>query len=388
MLMRRYGRLPVLFWSQVLSLAFLFGNTFSPNLSTFAAMRCLNGFFGTTPQVTGLYVITDMFPFHLQARKLNIWTMGFIVSPFLSPMAFGFLVARASWRWCYGIACMYGAAVLALIVFFGEETMYDRTLKGPRPYPLPKSWLRRRLELLVGAYGTRMAKFRVTWCETAIVWVQLAWRPHVFGILLFEAMLFGFSIGINVTNNIFLAQPPPVGYGFDQIHVAGVYATPVVAVVLGELFGRYLNDWIMRLSIRRNGGVFEAESRLWACYVAVALYTCGMLLLGAGLQKHLTIAAFIIGWGLVEIATMVNTTVVYVYLNDSFPKYKGEMSALLNLARTLGGFSVAYFQVPWAVKHGALQTLGCEAAIVGALFMLVVPVMQIKGQTLRVRFSM
>lgn len=36
MLMRRYGRLPVLFWSQVLSLAFLFGNCFSPNLSTFA----------------------------------------------------------------------------------------------------------------------------------------------------------------------------------------------------------------------------------------------------------------------------------------------------------------------------------------------------------------
>lgn len=47
-----------------------------------------------------------------------------------------------------------------------------------------------------------------------------------------------------------------------------------------------------------------------ACYVAVALYTCGMILLGAGFQKHLSIAAFIIGWGLVEIATLVNTTAV------------------------------------------------------------------------------
>ena len=35
-----------------------------------------------------------MYPFHLQARYLNVWTMGFIVSPFLSPFAFGFLVAR------------------------------------------------------------------------------------------------------------------------------------------------------------------------------------------------------------------------------------------------------------------------------------------------------
>ena len=41
---------------------------------------------------------------------------------------------------------------------------------------------------------------------------------------------------------------------------------------------------------------------------------------------------------------------------------QGEISALINLARTLGGFSVAYFQVPWAEKHGALQTFGVEAA--------------------------
>ncbi len=50
------------------------------------------------------------------------------------------------------------------------------------------------------------------------------------------------------------------------------------------------------------------------------------------------------------------------YANDCFPKHQGEISALLNLARTLGGFGITYFQVPWATKHGALQTFGCEAA--------------------------
>lgn len=65
--------------------------------------------------------------------------MGFIVSPFLSPFAFGFLVARArqvlgvdlsermltvfcSWRWTYGIGSIYGAVVVGLIVLFSEET--------------------------------------------------------------------------------------------------------------------------------------------------------------------------------------------------------------------------------------------------------------------------
>ncbi|EKM53342.1 uncharacterized protein PHACADRAFT_259649 [Phanerochaete carnosa HHB-10118-sp] len=388
MLIRRYGRLPILFWSLVLSLAFLLGNTFSPDLAIFAAMRCLGGFFGTASQVAGLYGITDMFPFHLQARKLNIWTMGFVASPFLGPMAFGFLVARANWRWCYGIACIFGAIVLALVVLFGEETMYDRSLENPRPYPLPKSWVRRRLELLIGIAGARMAKFRASWKDVSIIWVHLVWRPHIFGILLFEAMLFGFAIGISVTNGVLLSHPPPVGYGLDQMRIAGCYATPIVGVILGELLGGYLNDWIMYLSIRRNNGVFEAESRLWACYITVAFYTCGMILLGAGLQKHLNIAAFIIGWCLVQITTMINTTVVYAYLNDSFPRFKGEMSAMLNLGRTLGGFSVSYFQVPWALKHGALQTFGCEAAVVAALFLLIVPVLQLKGRVLRSRFSM
>jgi len=41
---------------------------------------------------------------------------------------------------------------------------------------------------------------------------------------------------------------------------------------------------------------------------------------------------------------------------------QGEVSALITLARILGGFAVAYFQVPWAARYGAIQTYGVEAA--------------------------
>jgi MFS family permease len=44
------------------------------------------------------------------------------VSPFISPFLFGFLVARASWRWAYGIGCIYGLIVVILIAFFMRET--------------------------------------------------------------------------------------------------------------------------------------------------------------------------------------------------------------------------------------------------------------------------
>ncbi|KAF7290370.1 MFS general substrate transporter [Mycena chlorophos] len=383
---RRLGRLPVLFWSQLLALGFLVGCTFAPNLKTFTAMRCLTAFFGTAPQVTGLYVVTDLYPFHLQARMLNFWTMGFIISPFLSPFAFGFLVARTTWRWGYGIGSMYGAIVVLLIVFFMEETMYDRTV---RPIPTrPTTGLRYRIETLVGLTGLKMQKYRMSWTEAFLSPFNVVWRPHILSILVFEAMLFGFSIGINTTNAVFLGSPPPLGFAWSPFAIAGGYGTPIVSVIIGELVGRFLNEWIQNVSIRRNGGVFEAESRLWACYVAVPLYIVGFVTLGSAFQKHLSPGAIVMGWGIAETSVMINTVAVYAYCNDAFPKHQGEVSALINLARTLGGFAVAYFQVPWALKHGALQVFGVEAAIVVALFLLIVPAVQIKGRDLRKRFSL
>ncbi len=47
-----------------------------------------------------------------------------------------------------------------------------------------------------------------------------------------------------------------------------------------------------------------------ACYLAVPLYVIGFILLGASFEKHLNVAALIIGWGLAEIAIMINTVAV------------------------------------------------------------------------------
>jgi MFS family permease len=386
MLVRRLGRLPVLFWSQLLALGFLVGCTFAPNLRTFAGMRCLTAFFGSAPQVTGLYIVSDMFPFHLQARKLNIWTMGFLVGPFLSPFAFGFLIARTTWRWAYGIGCLYSLLVLILIVLFMRETIYDRSVK-----PIPEAMMtgfRGRFEALVGITGYKMQKYRISWMESFLSPFRLVWRPHLLLVLVFEAMVFGFAIGITVTNGVFLGSPKPFGFGFTPFAIAGMYAVPIVAVLLGEVTGRYTNDFIMNLSIRRNKGVFEAESRLWACYIGVPLHICGFVTLGAALEKHLGVGAVIMGWGIAQFSVMINTVAVYAYCNDAFPKHAGEISALINLARSLGGFSVAYFQIPWALKHGAIQTFGCEAAIVTGIFVLCIPFIQLKGRTLRDKFSL
>jgi len=263
--------------------------------------------------------------------------------------------------------------------------MYDRGVKNI--LRRPTDGLYYRIETLVGITGSNLAKYRTPWIEAIAAPLKLFWRPHLLGVLVFEAVFLGFGIGAFVTNAVFLGSPAPIGYGFSQYAIAGAYATPMVGIFIGVVVGHFANDAIMHVTTMRNHGVFEAEGRLWACYIGTPLYVCGFVVLGATLEKHSSVGALVIGWGVALVAMMVNTVAVYAYANDCFPKHKGEISALLNLARVLGGFSVPYFQVPWATKHGALRTLGCEAAIVVGFFIFIIPTLQLTGRTLRGRFS-
>ncbi|EGG00294.1 uncharacterized protein MELLADRAFT_111982 [Melampsora larici-populina 98AG31] len=382
-LVKRYGRLPILFWSQLIGLGFLIGCAVAPSLPAYAAMRCLNSFFSTAPQVMGLYVINDLYPFHLQARMLNLWTCGFLASPFVSPWLFGYLVTSLSYRWAYWIACMYVVIVVIVIALYMEETIYDRF---SHDNIIPATGFKARFETLIGIAGYRTSDDRETWKQAITPMIKLLSRPNLMGIIIYLGAMFGFAIGINVTN---MKQPA----NWDYLLVLRTWyfnyqdATPVVAVFIGELMGRYINDAIAKRLTHRNSGVFEPEMRLWTLYIALPMYVGGLILLGAAFQEKLSVAAIVIGWGLAEVATMVTTVACLNYANNTFP-FPGEISALLNQGRVLGGFAVPYFQIKWASSRGALETFGCEAAFVTLLFLLVVPILQIKGPQLRARFAL
>lgn len=382
---RKFGRLPVMFWSQLLGLAFQIGCTFAPNLSTFAAMRCLNAFFSTAPQVTGLYTIVDMFPVHLVHRKITIWTFGYVVSPFVSPWLLGYLAARQSWRWAYGVSSFYCAFVLFMITFFFEETVYDRQLR-PIP-PRPTQGLRYRVETLLGVTGWKLRKYRTPIWQAAIDLVNVLWRPQFLLTAIIALASFGFTIGINVTNPVFLGSPKPIGYGYKPDIVSTVYLTPIIGVLLGEILAKLFNQFAVHKSVRRDNGVFESEDTLIGSAVGLVVYVAGMVLFGWTIEHKANIAGVVFGWGMVQVGNVFIIVAVISYASANFPGREGECSALLNWARILGGFAVPYFQVKWVEKHGALQSFGVEGAVVAAVWMICIPVLFWKGKLIREIFS-
>ena len=62
--------------------------------------------------------------------------------------------------------------------------MFDRTVK-PLP-PRPTSGLRYRVETLFGFTGKKMAKYRDSWKEVAWAPINVAWRPHLLPLMIFE----------------------------------------------------------------------------------------------------------------------------------------------------------------------------------------------------------
>lgn len=160
--------------------------------------------------------------------------------------------------------------------------------------------------------------------------------------------------------------------------------------------------------IKKNSGVFLAEMRLWTIYFAMPFCafapSClrrldstltlprsadivGFCLLGVAFQNKLSIAAVIFGWGMAEFGILILTVATYAYLNNCFPTRQGEVSALINLARTLGGFAIPYYQVPWSLTGGPKRVFGLEAGVGAALFIVIVIPLQFFGPAIRRRFS-
>ncbi|OMP85414.1 putative MFS-type transporter [Diplodia seriata] len=174
-LCQRYGRLPVLFWSQFLTLIVTIGATFADSYASFTAMRTLQGFFGAAPQVIGLSMIHDMFFFHERARKINIWAASFLIGPYLGPFISSLIISKLNWREDFGVlAGFYGLSVL-MVVSLGEETLYERNVSEK---PKDRS-IAQHISSLLGIEGARVKGRPGLWTVTKHQYSLLA-RPYLF----------------------------------------------------------------------------------------------------------------------------------------------------------------------------------------------------------------
>ena len=193
------------------------------------------------------------------------------------------------------------------------------------------------------------------------------------------------AVGLNQSAVILFATlKVEGGYGLSIKGIGFLFFAPVVAVIIGELFGNFANDAIAARYVQRHGGEFKPEARLPSVYVSSLLIVPGLVLVGQALRKHLTVVAIIFGWGMYVCGYMIQTVGITAYALDSYPNAPGEVSALIGFARLIGGFSVGYFQLDWAKRSGFDGSFGAQAGIAAAGFC-IIPVLHIYGPSMRAR---
>lgn len=119
--------------------------------------------------------------------------------------------------------------------------------------------------------------------------------------------------------------------------------------------------------------------------MATPIMILGIVLLGVALERiwHYMIVA--VSLGLFVFGIMIVTTAINSYVLDSYPEAPGEVSAWINAGRTVGGFIISYFEITWAEAEGTEQSLGIQAAVVGAAFLIFIVPLQVFGKVLRMR---
>lgn len=141
-----------------------------------------------------------------------------------------------------------------------------------------------------------------------------------------------------MTTSILIGSPVEAGgYGFSLRSTSFLYFTPICALILGEAFGHWFNDFVALRYVKRNKGIFVPEVRLWPNYLAVAFMIPGLVLAGQALEFKWNYGVIIVGWGLYVFGVMVCSVCTTAYILDCYPNAAGEVMGYMNFARVMVG---------------------------------------------------
>jgi multidrug resistance protein len=96
-----YGRSPMYHAGNIMFTIFSVGAALSNGIGMLMAFRFLMGLAGSVPITIGSGTIADVLPVEMRGRGMAVWALGPLLGPCIGPIAGGYLIAAAGWRWVY-----------------------------------------------------------------------------------------------------------------------------------------------------------------------------------------------------------------------------------------------------------------------------------------------
>lgn len=96
-----YGRRPLYIYGNILFVICTVCTAVSNSIGMLLAFRLLMGLSGAVPITIGSGSIADVFPPEKRGRAMSMWSVGPLLGPCIGPLAGGYLIQAAGWRWVY-----------------------------------------------------------------------------------------------------------------------------------------------------------------------------------------------------------------------------------------------------------------------------------------------
>ncbi|KAK5312882.1 hypothetical protein LTR93_011153 [Exophiala xenobiotica] len=188
----------------------------------------------------------------------------------------------------------------------------------------------------------------------------LTWPVIFFAGFNYGVYVIWFSV-LNATASLILSSPP---YNFKATRVGVSYIATCIGNAVGAFSSGRLSDWLSIRMARRNGGIVEAEYRLWPFAACVVLVPASLILWGLGAAHGIHWFGLIWAMGMLSCANGIGIAFSCTYLIDTYHEISGEAMTTVIIVRNTMGFAIGYAITPWILNLG-VQNCFISAAFVG-----------------------
>jgi len=248
-----HGRRFIFLTTACVWVAFNAGVCGAQNVWTLSILRFFAGIFGSSIN-NCMPVIADMFNIHDRGLGMYIYSIAPFVAPVVAPIAGGFLVSAAGWRWNCGLLAILAVTAFISFIFFAETYA---------PYILESRAKKLQAEskaVYVTRYQDHLGK----------VWKRALSRP--WKILWYEPIVLLLSIYIAVVYGTFfmLLSSYPIVYQQLRGWSPGVGSLPFLGCGLGIMLAiaylTFIESPRYHRYLREHGGA-PPEQRLIQCCI-------------------------------------------------------------------------------------------------------------------------
>ncbi|CAF9942278.1 hypothetical protein IMSHALPRED_003449 [Imshaugia aleurites] len=357
--------------------------THSNQYNLFVVSRLFAGMSGSVPSILGASTITDLFFLHERGRAFLIFSLSFLLGTVAGPTFGGFIVDHVDWPialwWTVGLQ----GSALVFVLLFLEETGFSRD--GGSAHPTgPESFIANRIATFF--LGTKIvpAISRSNLFHSAAAPFAIGLSPVTILAGTFQLFSFGWFVMINTLLTVFLEEPEKEGgYGFTPQQNAEFTFSLWFGIILAQIYGHRLSDWLPLRLCRKSGGTWKPEYRLHTLWLpSLVLLPIGLGVFGVALQYHTHYMVLALGAFLITFSAMLSVPVAVNHVIECFRQHALETSAIMGVYRLTFGLAVPFFVTPWEKAVGIGWVFGMAAFFSIGSFMLLVLLMW-KGHEIR-----